>query len=103
MITSVFIDMGPFLIVLLFSILLLSINFMKLDSIGESYYEFNDDYEGNNLMKGFKQTWDLSLGSASYKFQTLTGWIIYFFAELFLVVVMLNLVISVVSDSYERV
>jgi len=76
---------------------------MKLDSIGESYYEFSDDYSGNNLMKGYKQTMDLSLGSASYKFQTLGGWFFYFFAELFLVVVMLNLVISVVSDSYERV
>ena len=46
--------MIPFLSVFISSLLLLSINFMKLDSVGESYYEFDEDYEGNDLMKGFK-------------------------------------------------
>ena len=76
---------------------------MKFDSIGESYYEFNDDYEGNDLMKGFKQTWDFANNSESYKFKTLPGWLLYFFGKMFIIVVMFNLVISVVGDSYDKI
>ena len=64
MITEVMYQMRWFLGVFILSLLLFSINFMKVDSNGrESYYEeeaYNDTYLNLTLTKGFMQTWDLA-------------------------------------------
>jgi len=40
-----------------------------------------------------------------YKFETdtLIGWLIYIIATQFMIVIMLNLLISIVSDTYDRI
>ena len=43
------------------------------------------------------------LGSGNYSFKTKTGVLLYGFATIFMPIGMLNMVISVVSDTYERV
>ena len=93
MIMEVLYDMRDFVLIFIFTLLIISIIFMKLDNMGESYYNFYEDYEGTNLMKGLKQTWDLANNAESYRFKTNTGWFFFFIGKLFITVVMFNLVI----------
>ena len=43
------------------------------------------------------------MGSKNYNFKTNIGCILYFMASLLISIIMLNMVISVVSDSYDRI
>jgi len=67
MTTEVMWEMKYFLGVFILSLLLFSINFMKIDSVdGESYYEeedYKETYLNLTLAKGFMQTWDLANNS----------------------------------------
>lgn len=47
--------------------------------------------------------WKIMLVSYDYDFQTVVGNLLYFFITVYLIIVMLNLLISIVSSTYERV
>ena len=66
--------------------------------MGEEYTD-----EEPNLLNAFQLTWALMLSDNEYRFKTRMGWFAYFVFTIFLVVIMLNLLISVVGDIYDRV
>jgi len=55
------------------------------------------------LVKAFTQVWDLMLGDNDYRFKTPIGLIAYYVCTVFVQIAMLNIVISVVSDTYDKV
>jgi len=56
-----------------------------------------------SMLTAFTQVWDLMLGSNDYRFETPLGLILYFIFTVFVQIAMLNIVISVVGDIYDRV
>ena len=77
-----------------------------MDREGEQYV-LNEGKEYIQLryqvLISFFQTWDLMLGYGSTKFQTVTGCFLYILATIFINIAMLNMVISVIGDSYDKV
>jgi hypothetical protein len=74
MIVQVFLDMIPFMTILIITILQFAIFFLKLDQLGEEYYyKFDEDFSGDSLYKGFHQTWSLMWGTSGYFFKSVLG------------------------------
>ena len=106
-------DLIPFLCLLFGQVLIFAILHIQLNKtgIGEEFIFIEDDHSGeveyttleNIFLISFAQTWDSMLGYGSQKLKTPMGILIYFLATIFINIGMLNMVISVVSDSYDRV
>jgi len=109
MIITIFVDLRFFLVVLLATNCMFSVFFRCLDGGNESFLtqggEQDEAYKGVpfSVFKGLLQSWDLMLGYGEYKFRTAIGITFYFLATVFTNIVMLNMVISVVSDTFDKV
>ncbi len=50
--------------------------------------------------KAFKKTWEIMLGSNDYNYKTKDGWNVYACATLFIVIMMLNLLIAIIGETF---
>jgi NADH:ubiquinone oxidoreductase subunit 6 (subunit J) len=103
MIIQVILDMRSFYIILVISVC----------AFGNSFYilsQSNNDPSQNYItsyVDGISWTYRLMLGD----FDTsvfddnfiVLNWILFYMASMFLIIVMLNLLISIISDSYEKI
>ena len=105
MIVTIFYDLYAFVVVLVASNFVFAAVFQSLDLQYEAFVDQSEDYKNvsSSLEKSFLQSWDMMLGYGEYKFRTYTGILVYFMATIFNNIVMLNMVISVVSDTYDKV
>ena len=105
MITQILSDLVPFIIVLAAQVWVFSVVFLQLELEGEEFVTFDpEEYPG--FRKGWRsyvKTWDFMLGYSEYRFKTGPGVIIYILGSIIINISILNMVISVVSDSYDRV
>ena len=94
----------PFLVVYLVVVFYFSVMFAQTDKYGESFISSAEDFKDfPPLIKGVLATWNLGLGSMDYTFSTGLGASVYFVGTLLSVIVMLNILISVVSDVYDEI
>ena len=96
MILEVVKDTVPFATVFFAIMIWFSLLFIKLDDMNE---EFTDGTVKDSFDKMFK----LMLVNLDYEVGTNLGWVVTFGAECLLVIIMLNLLISVVGDTYDKV
>ena len=70
----------------------------------DAYYEnFYKDGKGGNFLVSFTNVWDTMNGMCGWKAKTGWGLFFYMVLTIFINIGMLNIVISVVSDIYEKV
>lgn len=129
---KVLIDLIPFLVVLIGQNVVFAVIFKALEFVGEKFVDdrcdegddatcnlgcpkddptCNSKYgygEGHyadfdSFTRSFSHVWDLMLGDYDYRFNTELGIILYYICTVFVQIAMLNIVISVVSDTYDRV
>ena len=63
-----------------------------------------EEYPGfNKGWRSFAKTWDFMLGYSEYRFKTGLGVVAYIIGTILINISILNMVISVVGDSYDRV
>ena len=97
----VIMEIIPFVEVYFGVLVFFAILFTQCSKHGESFTS-GDDYPTLVApLRALLATWNLGLGSMEYAFKTPIGAFMYFNATIILVIVMLNLLISVVSDYYE--
>lgn len=93
----------PFLVVYLNVIFYFTAIFAQTEKHGEKIITSDDDFPGfPSFIKGALTTWNLGLGSMNYEFSTPVGVSVYFASTLLSVIVMLNILISVVSEIYAQ-
>jgi len=93
-------DILPFLVVYVCGIMYFGVIFTQLEKFGE---DFNEDY--TTLVGPFRvffTIWNLAMGYMDYRFKTHLGISIYFIATVVQNIVSLNMLISVIGDSYEK-
>ena len=98
-------DLIPFLLVLNGQIIIFGIIFQQLEEEDEKFISHDPkEYENANVMlRMYLKSWDFMLGTQVYKFQNLIGFAVYIIATIQINISMLNMVISVVADTYEKV
>lgn len=112
MIIQVIEDFYPFLALFLLTILQYSIlNIYMQEKMGENGNE--KDKNGNyieglaggdtNLFNSFMVCWSIMLVDYDYDFQTRMGKIVYVGFTVWLIIVMLNLLISIISETHNKV
>ena len=93
LISQVFIDMIPFLILFIYFILAFAFVFQTIDY---------DEKRGHlNYYLGF--SYRMTLGDFDTSDYNFAFWMIFLIATLFNNIIMLNMLISVISGTYERV
>mmetsp|Transcript_47197 Transcript_47197/g.34502 ORF Transcript_47197/g.34502 Transcript_47197/m.34502 type:complete len:162 (+) Transcript_47197:3124-3609(+) len=92
LLVQVMIDMIPFMIVLIGALLGFSITFtaIKVDSL-------------DNTALSLAHCYDLMYGNFDTENYNIAGWIIFYFASILMTLVMLNMLIAIMSDTYARV
>jgi len=97
-------DLVPFLIMLMGQNMIFAIIFVACDYMGEEFVESQPVYANfSTLSKAFTNVWDLMNGMANFKAVTRLGLFFYYLLTMTVNIGMLNIVISVVSETYERV
>ena len=92
----------PFLSVYGVVITFFSLIFIQTEKHGEKFEASTDDFDGfSQPLRWMLSTWNLGLGNLDYKFETPIGVSMYIVCTLLSVIIMLNILISVVSDYYE--
>ena len=95
-------EIVPFLTVYGVVISFFSLIFLQAERHGEKFNESADDFNGfPQPLRWMLSTWNLGLGNLDYKFETPIGVSMYIVCTLLSVIIMLNILISVVSDFYE--
>ena len=95
-------DMLPFLLVLMLLVLWYAFLLIALTDLGEKS-ETGPPTDGT-IKDAFDKAFKTMLVDNDYnEFKTNEGYFIYYVGNILLVVIMLNLIISVVSDSYDKV
>ena len=104
MTVSVLKDLIPFIVVLMGQNAVFAIMFIASDHMGEDFINSQEAYENfSTFTKAFTNVWDLMNGMGDYKGSKAYGLIIYYCVTILVNIGMLNIVISVVSETYERV
>jgi len=99
MIKIVFSSLIGFFNILFALILWFAFIFLKLDNMA-----LEDFTEGERTLgRSIQHTWDVMMVDNEYHFRTAIGWFTKWISTIFLVIIMLNLLISVVSDAYDRI
>jgi len=104
MILAVFNDIKGFTCVLFSAVILFSVSFMQLArTFDEKALSIGGDKP--SIIESLHLTYNMIFAIFDYKFETNTiiGWIFYLMATQFMIVIMLNLLISIVSDTYDRI
>lgn len=101
-------ELYPFILVLIGQNMIFAILFVASGKLMESSnHSFMNSEESYNkfrtIVKGFMNTWDMMNGMGSYKPQATIGMVFYFLFTTLTNIAMLNVVISVVSDTYVKV
>jgi hypothetical protein len=91
--------MIPFLTVMMGTLTFLGVLIFMLDFKNEEKVRMKN----LSLFKTFYESYLLMIGSQSFKFTTFFTKLIFILATLYFVVVMLNLLVAVISDTYARV
>lgn len=84
--------------------------FKALEYEGEKLYQQESEDDGKlqygvatEFTRANLHVWDFMMGYEDYKFKTRTGMVFYVLASILINIALLNMVISVVSDTYDRV
>lgn len=102
MILAVFVDIEGFLWILLSSCLVFSITF---ETISKGLNEKGLQIENSSIHESIKMSYRLIYGDfkEGFDIESLIGFFFFMVATLFMVVIMLNLLISIISDTFDRI
>jgi len=104
MIVHVLDDLFRFILVLACQVAMFTVVFTATDYLGEDFYDSQEDYKDLPLIiKAFFNSWDMMNGMAQFKPNTPMGATFYILFSIFINISMLNIVISVVSETYEKI
>lgn len=101
MILEVFHDINGFLFILLSAVLVFSVIFMFLErQMFEQQFFINGE-----IIESLHMSYSILFANFPFGFETrtITGWLVYVASTMFLIVIMLNLLISIISDTYDRI
>ena len=91
-------DMKDFLIIVMFFITWISIILYKLNEMGDE-----EVVESNEFKYIFEEVYLLMLGYGSWEVETDLGFFIYYISTVILIILLLNLLISILGDTFDRV
>jgi len=97
-------EIVPFLVVYITGIIYFSVLFIRSEGYGEELFSGNEDYPTLiSPLKIFFTMWNLPLGYMEYKIKFTFGACLYFVCTLLQSIVQLNVLISVIGDSFDKV
>jgi len=103
MITKVLVDFFPFFCVFCTSICMYGIlNIYLQEKMGEKGL-ISEVGNPPTIMDGFMVSWSIMLVDHDYEYKTTTGSLIYLVFTIWLIIIMLNLLIAIISNTFAKV